>query len=136
MCWPWRGRRSILFAAIGGTALVAKLVLGGLLLIPRGFDARYFSNAQFAGAMERGTEPADRGFTRTDARLQFGHGDADLPVFFFNDSTRFNFYHPPDPARETLPLSVAWTGWLRIARTGLHRLFVRSEAGTVELSIG
>ncbi len=120
--WLWWQRRSLPFAMLAAAAVVAKLALGLTLLTPRGFDARYYANAEFAGPVEAGTEPARESFTRTDTRLNFG-ADADLPVYFFNDSSRFNFYLPADPSRETLPVSARREGWYRATRTGLHRIY-------------
>lgn len=133
--WLWWQRRSLPFAVLAAAAVAAKLALGLTLLAPRGFDARYYANAAFAGPVEAGTEPARKSFTRTDTRLSFG-GDADLPVYFLNDSSRFNFYLPPDPSRETLPVSATWEGWFRATRTGLHRVYTKSAGRSVVMSVG
>lgn len=130
-------RRSLPFALLAAAALAAKIALGATLLAPRGFEARYYANAEFAGAPEADTEPSDRSFTRTDARLRFGGpGDVALPVYFLNDSNRFNFYLPNEPTRSTLPVSVVWEGWLRITRTGMQRLYVRTAGARVVMAAG
>lgn len=137
LCWLWWVRRSLPFAPLAIVALAAKIALGATLLTPRGFDARYYANAEFAGAPEADTEPCDRAFTRTDARLRFGGPeDADLPVYFLNDSSRFNFYLPNQPDRSTLPVSVIWEGWLRITRAGMQRMYVRTAGAHVVMTAG
>lgn len=136
-CWLWWVRRSLPFPLLAVAALVAKIALGATLLVPRGFDAKYYANAAFAAPIERGTEPADRSSTRTDRQLSFlGGADGDLPVYFLNDNTRFNFYLPNEPAREGLPVSAVWEGWLRVDRAGVRRLYVRNPGGRVEMTIG
>lgn len=136
MCWLWWAGRAPRAAVWGAAALVAKIALGLTLLLPRGFDARYHANAEFAGPVERGTEPAEYGFTRVDPQLSFGSaGNPDLPVHFFNDNSRFNFYLPQDPSRATLPASVIWEGWLHVERPGVRRIYLRT-AGSATLSIG
>jgi hypothetical protein len=137
LCWLWWVRRKLPLPLLAVVALVAKIALGATLLAPRGFDAKYYANAEFAGAPEKGSEPADRSVTRTDARVSFlGAENGDLPVYFLNDSSRFNFYLPADPVRAALPVSVVWEGWLRVSRTGLRRLYVRSPGGHVTVSLG
>jgi dolichyl-phosphate-mannose-protein mannosyltransferase len=136
VCWVWWTRRALPFAFLAVVALIAKIALGGTLLVPRGFAATYFANAEFAPPFERGTEPAGRSVTRTDRRLSFLGVDGDLPVYFFNDTRRFNFYLPTQPTRESLPVSAVWEGWLRVPRTGLWRLYVRAPGGRVDLSLG
>lgn len=136
-CWLWWLRRALPLPLLAVVALVAKIALGATFLAPRGFDANYFANAEFGGAPEKGSEPTDRSFTRTDARLSFlGAENGDLPLYFLNDSSRFNFYLPTEPVRAALPVSVVWEGWLRASRTGLRRLYVRAPGGHVTLSVG
>jgi hypothetical protein len=135
-CWLWWAGRAPRAAAWGAAALLAKIAIGATLLLPRGFDARYHANAEFAGPVERGTEPAEQGFTRVDPQLSFGSaGTRDLPVHFFNDSSRFSYYLPGEPARATLPASVIWEGWLQVERPGVRRVYLRA-AGSATLSIG
>src|SRR4051794_3813863 len=85
-CWSAFARRSALPWLAIVTALALKLALGTTAIVPRGFSARYYANANFSGPAERGTEPADSSFTRTDHRLRFGiEGEPDVPLAFFND---------------------------------------------------
>ena len=107
------------------------------LVVPRGFDAAYYANPSFVPPVERSLGPARPGMTRIDERLRFGQdGAPDLPVYFFNDHNRFNFYLPTQPDRTTLPVSVVWNGRLRVSESGLHRFYVRTDAGTAEVMIG
>ena len=57
-CWLWWVRRSIPFGALAVAALAGKMALGGTLLVPRGFDARYYPDAAFTGP---GAGPVVRG---------------------------------------------------------------------------
>lgn len=135
--WLWWWRGTLPAGALAIVALVAKLGLGALWMAPHGFSAQYFAKADFSGARERGTEPADAGSTRTDPQLAFGGGaDVDLPVYFFNDIQRFNFYLPTDPDRVTLPVSVKWDGWIDAPTDTARRLFVRGAKGQAVVAIG
>jgi hypothetical protein len=132
--WTAFARGSPGFLRVVSTALVLKLAFGGALLVPRGFDARYYANAHFAEPMERGTESADPSFTRTDDRLRFGRaGGPDLPLQFFND-LRFN-YREPQPDRATLPFSVVWQGFWYVADGGLQQIYVRSPGGAARIDV-
>lgn len=128
-----RQPRAIRWAA---AAVAIKIVFGSLALVPRGFDAQYFANAEFREPAERSLHSPGLGLTRVDARLQFGaDGSRDLPVHFFNDSSRFSYYLPGEPARDGLPVSVVWEGWLHVDRPGLRRLYLRAS-GPATLAIG
>lgn len=136
ICWLWWAGRAPRAAVWGAAALLAKIVLGTTLLLPRGFDAQYHANAELAGAIERSAEPADHGLTRVDRHLSFGSAATrDLPLHFFNDNSRFNFYLPQEPERASLPASVMWEGWLQVERPGVRRVYLRT-AGSATLSIG
>jgi hypothetical protein len=135
-CWIASARGSIPLVRIVAIALALKLLAGSALLLPRGFDARYYANAAFAGPIEGGTEPADQGMSRTDDRLRFGRERApDLPLEFFND-LRFNYYLPTHPTRTALPFSVFWQGLWRAPTGGPQQLYVHSPGGAVEVVVG
>jgi len=137
LVWLWWIRRSVPFTVLAVVALIAKVAIGGWLIAPRGFEARYYANPTFTAPVERGVEPADPGFTRTDRRLSFGRpGDPHLPVHFLNDIARFNFYLPTQPARESLPVSVTWEGWIHAPRAATKRLYVRFASGQATVTIG
>ena len=136
-CWVAfaRGTTSALLRVVA-IALVLKIGLGATLLVPHGFAALYYANANFSGPAERGTEPADAAFTRTDHRLSFGiERGPDVPLEFFND-VRFNFYQETDADRNALPFSVSWQGLWRVTSAGPQRLYVRSPGGATQISVG
>ncbi len=117
-------------------ALLLKCVLGPTLLLPRGFDARYYANPDFADPIEISIEPSEPTFTRIDRRLRLGfERGPDAPVWFFND-LRFNYYRDTEPKREGLPFSVLWQSTWRVARPTAERVYVRSPGGSVDLTIG
>lgn len=135
--WLWGSNHRLGLAPVVGAALVAKLALGLPLLAPHGFEARYYANGSFDPPVERSIEGGGPGVTRIDERLRFGEdGAPDLPVHFFNEVKRFNFYAATDPDRRWLPVSVAWSGTLRVTDAGRQRFYVRTPAGTVTMSIG
>ncbi len=137
LLWLWWVRRSLPFTVLAVIALIAKVAIGGWLIAPRGFEARYYANPTFTAPIEHGVEPADAGSTRTDRRLSFGRpGDPHLPVHFLNDIARFNFYLPTQPARESLPVSVSWEGWAYSPRVTVKRIYVRSPSGQATVTIG
>ena len=62
---------------------------------------------------ERSPEYPRRGLTRIDRTLQFDMpAGPHLPLFFFNDNTRFNYYQPEQPGRGELPFSIEWSGYV------------------------
>src|SRR5687767_8127894 len=113
--WVWAARRTLPGTRTLAVLAVMKILLGAVL-VDRGFDARYYANDSWAAPMERSTEYRTAPFTRRDARLRFGVGPPDLPLYFFNDHRRFNFYRPSDPQRQLLGYSATWTGFLRVDR--------------------
>jgi len=141
LCWLWAGPRRDRLArastAIGfGVALVLKLGIGLPLLLPRGFEARYYASPTFDGPVEPSAEPGDASITRIDRRLRFGGEVApDVPLPFFND-LRYGFFKATDPKREGLPFSINWQGWWRVTSTGPQHLYVHSPGGAVNLTIG
>ncbi len=136
VCWLWFVRRSLPFPRTIAIALAAKVLVGPLALVPRGFDARYYANPDFAGAPERSTEPWGASITRVDKSLAFGDDqDVDLPLSFFNDTRRFNFYRETEPAREALPFSVAWQGLWRVTGNEPQQIYVRAPGGAVQVVV-
>jgi hypothetical protein len=126
--------RPFVFAA--ATALLLKIALGTTLLVPRGFDARYYANATFSGPIEASTESPAPGITRVDHQLRFGAGGApDLPLAFLNE-LRFNYYKDSDPDRAKLPFAVRWQGIWRVTRSGIERVYVHAPGGAVAITIG
>ena len=115
----WFVRPVALGVVLPVACLVIKAALGAAIA-DRGFSAEYFANDRLTPPVERSVEYPRAPFTRIDSTLNFGpDAPADLPLAFFNDFLRFNFYQPTQPDRSTLPFSVAWTGhwYLRDDRT-------------------
>ncbi|MDA2932678.1 glycosyltransferase family 39 protein, partial [Nitrospinae bacterium AH-259-F20] len=86
--------------------------------LPHGLAARYFANAAFEGPPEASLEYRLPGATRLDSTIAFAPvgfawGEKPFPLWFFNDSRRFNFYKPGEPNRRRLPFSVRWDGFIR-----------------------
>ena len=135
-CWLWWERRSLPLGALAIVALIAKLVAGTTLIVPRGFNGLYYANESFSGSREPATVEGSPPFTRIDDRLSFSPEETGLPMYFFNDSQRFNFYAANEPIRDQLPVSAIWSGWLQVDRPGTHRLYVRTGGARVELAVG
>ncbi len=90
--------------------------------LPHGLVARYYANADFHGPPEASIEYRLPGATRIDTSIDFapvgfGWGVKPFPIWFFNDSRRFNFYKPGEPDRKRLPFSVRWDGFVRVSTT-------------------
>jgi hypothetical protein len=137
---PWRierHRAPRLALALLAVAIV-KLALATTSL-PHGLAARYYANAAFEGPPEASLEYRLPGATRLDptiafAPVGFAWKAKPFPLWFFNDSRRYNFYRPDEPDRDHLPFSVRWDGFIR-ARTAdplAWRLVTEQEA-TLEL---
>jgi hypothetical protein len=112
--WMWAFGRPLPGRTMWILVLV-KLVAGPFLLVDRGMRADYFADARWTPPAEQSIDYPGRRFTRIDRRLAFGgRGDPDLPLYFFNDSSRFNFSGPNEPDRTTLPFSARWQGYVRV----------------------
>jgi hypothetical protein len=123
-------------AIVLGVALLLKIALGATLLIPGGFEARYYDNPRFEGPIQPSAEPREASFTRIDRRLRFGaDGSPDVPVGFFNE-LRFGFFGDTAPRRDGLPFSIMWQGLWRVTSPGRQQLYVHSPGGAVTLTIG
>ena len=96
-------------AAVVATLLVVTYLAGAAIPGEGGLRARYFANGAGSGAHERSIEYPDDAFTRIDRRLQFD-SSAQLPLPFFNDNSRFNFYKPGEPNRRLMEFAVRWSG--------------------------
>lgn len=121
---------------IGANALGGLIVLklGLALLSPEhGLQASYFDNSRLQGRPERSTEFSLAGATRLDRQLDFG-GD-EFPVYFFNDSERFNFYRSGSPQRRQLPFSVRWDGFVWAPSAGPYDLRL-TASGQASVTVG
>ena len=98
---------------------LAVLVLAGLklalgLAAPRyGLEASYYSNDRFGNEPEGSTALRGVPYTRIDGRLDFGSDE--FPLYFFNDTERFNTLGADRFDRgKTLTWSARWTGFLNV----------------------
>jgi hypothetical protein len=122
-----------------GFALVLVLKLAAALSAPPlGVKASYWAGATPSGSPEASTDfsgiglpgrPALADATRVDSALDL-RGEA-FAVHFFNDAARFNFGTDVQPARDQLPFSVRWDGWLLVPTDGQRR-FVLSANGPAD----
>jgi hypothetical protein len=107
-----------------------------LSFVPQGFTARYYANADWAEPHERSPEYPRSAFTRIDRTLQFDMpAGPHLPLFFFNDNTRFNYYQPEQPGRGELPFSIEWRGYLMPAAPADTTFVVRGRGLETSLLI-
>ena len=121
--WAWASARSLALARPMAGAIALKIVALALLL-PQGFSAEYFANPEFKPPRERSAEYRGADASRIDPRLAFGRpGARDLPLFFFDDVGRFNFYQRGEPRRNQLPFSVVWDGYLLVEDGEQSRTF-------------
>ena len=99
-----------------------------------GLRARYFANAEGSGAHERSTEFRGDAFTRIDRELNFAPQARQVPLPFFNDNSRFNFYKVGEPQRRGLAFAVRWSGlwWVDRERTRVY-LDAPAAAGEIHL---
>jgi hypothetical protein len=102
------------------------LLIGQAIAPPIGLKASYWAAAQPNGVPERSTDfPWLTDATRIEKSLSL-RGE-DFGVHFFNDAARFNFGPDVVPARDQLPFSVRWQGWLLSPSDGARRFVVTSE---------
>jgi hypothetical protein len=134
LAWVVAHRRRLPAAPVLAIVIVATALTTFALPGKRGFNARYYANAAATGAHERSTDFSDAAITRIDSRLDFVPGSRELPVVFFNDNSRFNFYQANQPHRRRLEFAVAWTGWWWVER-GEHTLYLETPQSVAQISI-
>ena len=135
--WIWAAGKALPGTPILVALVVAKVAVGALFL-DRGFEARYYANESWTAPFESSTAYPDSTFTRLDERLAFSADrPPSLPLYFFNDNRRFNFYGPEQPRREALGFSATWDGYLYVERRQASATFYveADEASFGELSI-
>jgi hypothetical protein len=132
----WARQRRLAGKWIIGAALVLKIAAAPFL-IEHGFSASYFANETFAPPLEQSVEYRGGDATRVDQTLSFGReGVPDLPLFFFDDFRRFNFYQRGEPRRYELPFSVIWDGYAWVEEGERARTFhLRGSALKASLEI-
>jgi hypothetical protein len=107
-----------------GVTLGLKLV-AAVTAPPIGLVASYWASPTPSGAAERSTDfPRLADGTRIDASLDLRADQ--FPVHFFNDAARFNFGPDVQPARDQLPFTARWQGWLLVPSDGERRFLVES----------
>ena len=120
--------------AVGLLALLCSLKLLTWLAAPTyGLEARYYTRSGANVQPERSTEYSLQGATRLDGRLSFA--DDELPLYFFNDNVRFNYYQADEPDRQTLPFSATWRGWLEVPRAARYRFWL-TAVGSAAIELG
>jgi hypothetical protein len=91
---------------------------------PVGWIGRYYPNERFEGPYRRSTDFPHLDATRIDRAIEFR--DDELPVYFFNEAD-FN----RDIRREvTMPVTVAWTGYVQASRETTLPLVVSTRGRT------
>ena len=133
-CWLWWSRRHLPFATLFLIALGLKLA-SAPVVPPQGFRAAYHAEADWQGPVEAGSTRGTS-FTRVDERLRFGDTHPDFPLYFFNDTRRFNFYQPGEPQRDKLAFSVSWLGFLYQPDAEDRRLYLAASGTTARVAIG
>ena len=126
-------------ARVPGARLVAILLAvtwltGAAIPGAGGFRARYFANAAGSGAHEPSTEFRGDAFTRIDRQLDFAPDQRQLPLPFFNDNSRFNFYKAGEPDRRSLAFAVRWSGLWWVDRDSV-RVYLDAPAAAGEVHI-
>src|SRR5437868_6733159 len=115
--------------------LVVKIAFALIAPMPGGLRARYYANADWRTPIERCVEFRSNAFTRVDRIIDFAPDTRALPLGFFNDIERFNFYQPNQPDRATLPFSVIWDGYWWADDEAEHRFYIDAPGATAQLTI-
>src|SRR5712691_7819463 len=125
-------------AALKWTMLSLLLVTGLKLALwagaPRyGLDASYYANQFFNGVAESSTITRSSRSTRVDPALDFGTDE--FPLYFFNDSERFNSNGPDRLDRgRSLTWSAGWSGYLNAPSDRRATIWL-TASGTGELAL-
>ena len=126
--WPLASRLPtralVVFTVLFAAFTTVKVTLA--LVAPQyGLPGWYYANGRFQGAHERSSEFPRETATRRDRELDFG-GD-EFPVYFLNDSQRFNFFGAEAERRRNLPFSVRWQGTLYVPSDGQYRFWLTAS---------
>ncbi len=134
IAWLWFVRAPLPGAAMIAILLISTGAASAALPGEGGFRARYFASAAASGTHERSIEFPDEAFTRIDTRLEFDQSARQLPLPFFNDNSRFNFFQPGELNRRLLEFSVRWSGLWWVDREQ-QAVYVHAPGSNAELSI-
>lgn len=129
-------RRATRWLTVAFAVAAAVKVVVWVLAPPFGFTASYWATAQPSGTPERSTEFP--GLWGTATRVDWGtldlRGD-EFPVYFLNDSYRFNIGGDARPLRDQMPFSVRWEGYLGASDAG-ERVFRLEAVGPARVRVG
>lgn len=120
-------------APLAAIVMIATTAAGLAIPGTNGFRARYFATADGSGSPERSPEFSGA-FTRVDERLHFEPGASDLPLNFFNDNTRFNFFQVRPRDRNRLEFSVRWSGMWWVDGNAVH-IYVDAPGASGEVFV-
>ena len=120
-------------APLAAIIMIATTAVGLAIPGTNGFRARYFATVDGTGTPERSSEFSGA-FTRVDERLHFEPGISDLPLNFFNDNSRFNFFQVRPRERHRLEFSVRWSGMWWVADDATH-IYVEAPEATGEVFV-
>jgi hypothetical protein len=132
--WLFVRRERLSGAAAAGAALALSMVLAWMTPDSGGFTARYFAGADTSAPFERSTDYTGRDFTRIDRTLEFEPVRAEFPLPFFNDLSRFNFYLPQQPNRESMSFAVVWDGhWLVETEGSAREIYLDAPSANAQV---
>lgn len=122
------------FAALAAAVMIVTTAAGLAIPGSNGLRARYFATLDATGPQERSPGFSGRAFTRLDQQLHFAPGERELPLNFFNDLSRFNFFQVRPRERSQLEFSARWSG-LWMAPADVDGFYVDAPGATGEIFI-
>ena len=121
-------------AAAAAAVMIVTTAAGLAIPGSNGLRARYYATIDATGLQERSPGFSGRAFTRIDQRLEFVPGEYELPLSFFNDLSRFSYFHVRPRERSELEFSARWSG-LWFAPAGIDGFFTEAPGATGEIFI-
>lgn len=134
LAWVAAHRQPLPAAPVLAAIIVTVAFTSAALPGHRGFHARYYATADASGPHEHSTEFDDPAITRIDRALDFAPGRRELPLGFFNDNSRFNFYQAHEPHRRRLEFAVVWTGWWWVDH-GTTTIYLDTPQSSAQISV-